>query len=275
MEEERTVPNPYLWGMRGEVKPTILGGLEVGFFRMIQLGGQGYSSNFSVWVDAFLSQDNFHSNQVGKSTEPGNQLAGIDLRWKFLDAPFALYGQVVGDDEDKFLPNALMFQYGIEGWKSLENSTLRVFAEYADLTSYWWTGDPRTRNISYGHGRYRDGYRYRGRPIGHWADQDSQILSIGGLLVNDEGTGWGSTIRFGDLNAGPLRNAPPHQRSLGNSSVSDEVTTEYFSFEIYNDRQYPQYGLSVHTSVGWESLDVVGGTKDDGLSAFLSLTRTF
>ena len=32
MEKERTVSNPYLWGLRGEVKPTILGGLEVGFF---------------------------------------------------------------------------------------------------------------------------------------------------------------------------------------------------------------------------------------------------
>ena len=39
-----------------------------------------------------------------------------------------------------------------------------VFAEYADLTSYWWTGDPRTRNITYGHHIYREGYRYRGRP---------------------------------------------------------------------------------------------------------------
>jgi hypothetical protein len=274
MEDERDssidYPNHYLWGMRGEVAPTIVDGLEIGFFRMLQLGGDGRTNSLKMWIDGFLSQDNETDTE-----QPGNQLAGIDLRWKLLDAPIALYGQVAGEDEDNFLPNSLMFQYGLEVWTSLEDFTFRVFAEYADLTSYWWTGDPRTRNISYGHHIYGEGYRYRGRPIGHWADQDSQILSLGGLLVNDEGTGWGSTIRFGDLNAGPLRNAPPHQGSLGNSSVSDDVTTEYFSFDIYNARQYPQHGLSVHTSVGWESLDVVGGNKDDGLSAFLSLTRTF
>jgi len=62
---------------------------------------------------------------------------------------------------------------------------------------------------------------------------------------------------------------------LGNSSVSNEVTTEYFSLDVFNARQYPQYGLSAYTSIGWESLDVIGGSKDDGLSAFLSVTRTF
>ena len=184
MEEERTVPNPYLWGMRGEIKPTILGGLEVGFFRMIQLGGEGRPEGLSTWVDAFLSQDNYGANTGNndRSKEPGNQLAGIDLRWQLFDSPFALYGQLVGEDEDKFLPNCLMFQYGMEAWTNLVDSTLRVFAEYADLTSYWWTDDPRTRNITYGHHIYKDGYRYRGRPLGHWADQDSRILSFGGVL---------------------------------------------------------------------------------------------
>ena len=275
MEDERHVPKPYIWGMRGVIRPTLINGLEIGFFRMMQLGGEGYPSNFSVWVDAFLSHDNFHSHESGKATEPGNQLAGIDLRWKVLDLPIAIYGQVAGEDEDKFLPNALMFQYGIEGWKNLGGSTIRVFAEYADLTSYWWTGDPRTRNVSYGHARYQDGYRYRGRPIGHWADQDSQILTIGGFLQKNNGVGWGTNLRAGNLNAGPLENRPPHNGSFGNSSVSNGVTTDYFSFDVFNARQFTQYGLSVHTSIGWESLAPKGGQKDDGLSGFLSLTSIF
>ena len=275
MEDERTVPNSYLWGMRGEVRPTIIDGLEIGFFRMMQMGGDGYPFNLSVLADAFLSQDNFSSQDVGKSTEPGNQLAGIDFRWKVLDLPIAIYGQVAGEDEDNFFPNSLFFQYGIEGWRNLGSSTLRFFAEYADITSYWWTGDPRTRNVTYHHGRYQDGYRYRGRPIGHWADQDSQIFSFGGLLQRRDGVGWGFNLRTGDLNAGPLKNPPPHDGDLGYSSVSNGVTTDYFSFDLFNARQYPQYGLSVHTSLGWEFLEPKGGQKDDGLSGFLSLTRIF
>jgi hypothetical protein len=268
MEEERTVPNPYLWGMRGEVKPTILGGLEVGFFRMIQLGGDGRPDGLSTWVDAFLSQDNYGANSGNddRSKEPGNQLAGIDLRWQLFDSPFALYGQVVGEDEDKFLPNCLMFQYGIEAWTNLEDSTLRVFAEYADLTSYWWTDDPRTRNITYGHHIYNDGYRYWGRPLGHWADQDSQILSLGGVLQKENGIGWGTTIRTGKLN---------EDGAGTNSSVSSSTSTDYFSVDVFNSRKYPAYGLSVNTSFGWESLQLAGTKKDDGLAGYLTLTRTF
>lgn len=264
LEKERTVPNPYLWGMRGEVKPTIVDGLEIGFFRMMQLGGKGYPSSFSVWVDAFLSQDNFHSHQLGKATEPGNQLAGIDIRWNVFDAPIALYGQVAGEDEDKFFPNALMFQYGVEGWRQFGDSTLRVFVEYSDLTSYWWNGHQEKHDISYNHSRYADGFRFRGRPIGHWADQDSQILSVGGLLLRNDGVAWGTILRNGVLNSGG---------SLI-SSVS-ESSSEYFSFDLFNARQYSQYGLSVHTSLGWESLHPKGGKKDDGLSGFLSLSRVF
>ena len=56
LEEERHVPNPLLWGMRGDLSPTILDGLELGFFRVIQLGGQGRPQGLSTFVDAFLSQ---------------------------------------------------------------------------------------------------------------------------------------------------------------------------------------------------------------------------
>ena len=268
MEKERNVSNPYLWAMRGKVKPTILGNLEVGFFRVIQLGGEDRPEDLSTWIDAFLSQDNYGANTGNndRSKEPGNQLAGIDFRWQVFDAPIALYGQLVGEDEDKFLPNCLMFQYGAESWLKLENSTLRIFAEYADLTSYWWTDDPRTHNISYGHHIYNDGYRYRGRTIGHWADQDSQILSLGSLFLKNNGIGWGSTLRIGKLN---------EDGTGANSSVSADTSIDYSSIEIFNARQYPDYNLAVHTSLGWESLQPLGGVQDDGVSGFLSLTRSF
>ena len=153
----------------------------------------------------------------------------------------------------------------MESWKNLGDSTLRVFAEYADLTSYWWTGDPRTRNISYGHHIYNDGYRYRGRPVGHWADQDSQIISIGGILQRMDGIGWGGTLRTGKLN----------EDGSGRNSVSDNTSTDYFSFDVFNARQYPQYDLSVHTSLGWESLQPQGKAKDDLLTGSIVLTRQF
>ena len=86
-----------------------------------------------------------------------------------------------------------MFQYGIEAWRNWNDSTVRIFAEYTDLTSTWWTSDPNVRNVTYGHSIYKDGYRYRGRPLGHWADTDSKITSLGAVLQFDSGIGWGYT----------------------------------------------------------------------------------
>ena len=159
-----------------------------------------------------------------------------------------------------------MFQYGIEGWKKFDDSTLRIFAEYADLTSYWWTNDPRTRNISYAHHIYKDGYRYRGRPIGHWADQDSKILTLGSLFLDNDGIGWGAKVRSGKLN----------EDGIGSNSVSNGFTTHYLSIDFFNSRFYSKFDMSVFTSIGLESLDKRAlDSKDEGLSAFLSISRSF
>ncbi len=267
MEEERHVPNPLLWGMRGDLSPTILDGLELGFFRVIQLGGQGRPQGLSTFVDAFLSQDNYGANTGNNdlSREPGNQLAGLDLRWRPFDAQFAVYGQVVGEDEDKFLPNALMFLYGIEGWMFWQESSLRFFAEYADLTSYWWNGATRTRNLTYGHHIYRDGYRYRGRPVGHWADQDAKILSFGSLFMKKDGISLGGIIRTGDLN----------EDGAGESSVSNSEVTNYTAFEFYNYTEPADLDISIHSSIGWESIKSKVTRTNESFTAFLSLTRLF
>ena len=267
LEKERHVPKPFLWGMRVEFAPTPVEGLEIGLFRMMQLGGTGRPQGFKTWADAFLSQDNTGAN-TGKdpAKEPGNQLAGLDFRWRPFELPVALYGQVVGEDEDHFLPNALMFQYGVETWTEMEDSTVRMFAEYADLTSTWWTDDPKSRNVTYGHHIYHDGYRYRGRPIGHWADQDSQILSLGMILQKDDGIGWGGTLRTGKLN----------EDGTGGSSVSNGHSTDLLSIEVYNSRVYPDYDMEVKTSLGWERLKPDNSlAKNEGLTAYLSLTRLF
>jgi hypothetical protein len=268
MEKERHVPEPFLWGMRVEFAPTPVEGLEIGLFRMMQLGGEGRPQGFSTWIDAFLSQDNYGANSMyqDKSKEPGNQLAGLDLRWRPFDLPFAIYGQVAGEDEDKFLPNALFFQYGVETWATLESLTLRVFAEYADLTSTWWTDDPNSRNVTYGHTIYNDGYRYRGRTIGHWADQDSQILSLGMILLKDDGIGWGGTLRVGKLN----------EDGTGSSSVSNGYSTDLLSFEVYNSRVYPDHNFEVQTSVGWEKFEVLTTPETDSSITFsISLSKLF
>jgi len=55
------------------------------------------------------------------------------------------------------------------------------------------------------HGIYQTSYRYRGRSIGHDADNDARILSIGLLLVDDRDTQWHVHVRYGELNSGDRR----------------------------------------------------------------------
>ena len=91
-----------------------------------------------------------------------------------------------------------------------------------------------------------DGYRFHGRPIGHWADQDSQILSLGGLLLSENGNGLGTIIRNGNLN----------EDGTGTSSVSSGYASDYFQIEIYNFRAYSRFGLETQTTLGWEEIKV-------------------
>ena len=90
-------------------------------------------------------------------------------------------------------------------------------------------------------------------------------MSIGGVLQRDNGIGWGTILRTGNLN----------EDGGGQSSVSNGIATDYFSIDVFNSRKYPAYGLSVNTSFGMESLKPAGGKTDDGLVGYLTLTRAF
>ena len=282
LEDERTVPNAMLWGMRLDTSPAFIDGFDLGFFRIFQLGGKGRPFNFRTLADAFLAQDNYGANTGNNdfSKEPGNQIAGFDMRWKVLDTPVALYTQIAGEDEDNFLPNALFYQVGLEYWHKLHSSTLTLFAEYTDLTSYWWTGDVRTRNNTYNHESiYADGYRYNGRVIGHWADQDSRILSIGCLFELANNQEYSFITRFGVLNDEPILNPVPHDRNIlsgellnGTSSVSEGLSTDYFSTDIQTKIKLSTLETDISFSIGWESFNNLSINKS-GVNSYLLVTR--
>ena len=47
-----------------------------------------------------------------------------------------------------------------------------------------------------------DGYRYRGRSIGHSMDNDGRMISAGVSLDRDDGDQWRGLVRIVDLNRG-------------------------------------------------------------------------
>lgn len=269
MEDERTsYPHPWLFGSRVDFAPIIAPGLEIGLSRTIQWGGQGRPNGVDIFVDALLSRDNISSDDPDKAREPGNQLAGVDLRYKLPGkTPVALYGQWIGEDEDKFMPNAIMNLYGLETWGEAEGGTWRAYLEYVDTGVWWWTDDTHTRDAAYNHSIYRDGYRHRGRSVGHSADSDSELMTFGLIYLSDSGRGCGLVLRNGELNRGTNPDTSDH------SSVSNLQTTNLFSVDFFT-RWDANFGR-VTLGVGWEDLDPSTGDGSEEFTGFLRLNRSF
>ena len=81
-EHSTPVANNLTWGARLSFRP--LTQLEVGLSRTAQWGGQGRPTNLKSFTNLLLGRDNVGQGQDASITidnEPGNQLAGIDLKW--------------------------------------------------------------------------------------------------------------------------------------------------------------------------------------------------
>jgi len=144
---------PYLMGMRLVVRP--LPELELGASRTAQWGGEGRDNSWSAFWKAVTGRDNQDDDP---NNQPGNQLGGFDARYS-LDhwlSGVAVYGQMIGEDEAASLPSKYMYQAGAS-WRS---TRAMAFVEWTDSTA----GIP---GVAYNHHIYTDGYRYRGRPLGH------------------------------------------------------------------------------------------------------------
>ena len=119
-----------------------------------------------------------------------------------------------------------------DGWDCLvangrrifrDDWSTRVFAEFAGTSCQFYESSE-LFNCAYNHGIYQTGYRYRARSIGHGADNDARIVSIGVLLVNGADTQWRSVFRFGSLNRS---GAPDPRHSL--SATKQEIASVDFS----------------------------------------------
>ena len=116
LEDGRAVPNTRLFGWQVNFRP--LPDLEVSLERTAQWCGSGRPCGFDTFVDLLLGRDNQGDEGVDRAEEPGNQLAGLSLRWASPvgDAPYAVYAQFTGEDEASDLPSKFLGLGGIEYW---------------------------------------------------------------------------------------------------------------------------------------------------------------
>jgi len=244
MESGRHVPNAQFFGMRFNFKP--LSTLEIGVSRSAQWCGDGRPCDAGTFADLFLGNDNRGDAGIGLQNEPGNQLAGVDFRWspKVFRSSVALYGQFMGEDEAGGFPSRWLGQFGGE-WTGylFEHWSTRVYAEFAGTSCQFYESSE-LFNCAYNHGIYQTGYRYRSRSLGHAADNDSRLISLGAILVDTRDIQWRALIRYGALNRG---GAPDVRNSL------TPTRQDIVSFDLSHSRVFSSGVIDV--GAGFESVD--------------------
>ncbi len=244
LESDREIPNAQFFGMRFNFRP--LDSLEIGLSRTAQWCGDGRPCDADTFLDLLVGRDNVGDEGIGADNEPGNQLAGIDFRWsaRLFDQPIAVYGQFIGEDEAGGFPSRWFGQFGGEWTGHIARRwSTRLYAEFSGTSCQFYESSE-LFNCAYNHGTYSTGYRYRGRSIGHPADNDARIVSIGGVMLDEADTRWRFLARYGKLNRG----GAPDPRNTLTPTPQDIV-----SVDISHSRVVP-FGL-VDVGIGYESVD--------------------
>jgi hypothetical protein len=199
LEDDRDVPDALLFGARFAFRP--VPSLEIGLSRTAQWCGEDRPCDLETFTNLLLGRDNKTSG-LTPDQEPGNQLAGGDVRWT--GGPhgrrYAVYGQMIGEDEAGGTPSKFIGRFGAEYWgyAGFLSGSYRIYAEAAD-TAADFLGTSQF-NLAYEHSIYTDGYRYRGRAIGDSMDNDSLGFTLGAILVRDDARQWSARLQYVELN---------------------------------------------------------------------------
>lgn len=193
------VPNVRFLAARVSFKPRPW--LELSLTRTAQWCGGDRPCGWSTFSDMLLGRDNQVAGAGGTDDQPGNQMAGYDMRmrspWKSL--PLAFYTQWIGEDEAGGLPSKFLGLFGLESWGSSKVGGWRLRAEFADTTCSFPRRHPEF-GCAYRNSIYPQGYTYRGRPIGHAMDNDSRMYTLAGLLNHNNGDTFSLSLRRVELN---------------------------------------------------------------------------
>ena len=182
-------------GMRVAFKPAQI--VEVALSRSAQFCGNGRTCDLRTFRNVLFGNDNV-GLRVSLEDEPGNQMAGADIRVTspFRSLPFAIYAQLIGEDNSSTgIPERYLGLFGLETWALLDSgAAVRSRLEYANTRCKFDTGDEGA-DCAYRQTIFFAGYRYRGRNIGHTTDADSESVALAVSLTRPRGDQWSLRLR--------------------------------------------------------------------------------
>jgi hypothetical protein len=200
LDEQRDFSNQVVAGIKLAIEP--IDGLNIGFNRALQLCGNGRPCGLKTWANSFIGIGN--ADNTGTFDEPGNQIAGVDIRYgnHIGNVTYSLYGELIGEDED----NIIIDQISILSGASLnfpisgDGTQLRLTGEYSDTFANRSFPGRERGSSTYNNFIYRDGFTYRGRAIGHSLDGDSRLVSFTGSVVDRRNRVFRASFRHADVN---------------------------------------------------------------------------
>jgi Capsule assembly protein Wzi len=197
--------HPLLFGMRIQARP--LDGLEISLERTAQWCGEGRSCTLDDFWNLWSGNDNAGEN-VDPEDEPGNQLAGWDIRWASPvgDWNYALYNQHTGETIDNKIPRPYRLDLaGIETWGDgpADGSSWRAGLEWAQTRCGGTENGEKLWDCAYNSAIFSpDGYRYRGRVMGHSMDGDGEMFSARYVRVDATANTLSVVARYTAVNEG-------------------------------------------------------------------------
>jgi hypothetical protein len=202
MENQREdIDSPLFMAWRVVVMP--FNKFELGFSRTAQFCGDELECDLEVFGNLLAGNDNVGFDTT-EENEPGNQMAGFDIRWNspIGKLPYAIYGQYIGEDESSYLPAKYLKQLGLEVWTPLvDGGLVQGYFEYASTTCSANTDRGPYYNCAYNQGRFDvEGYRYKGRVVGYTSDRDAENWALGAKYAAADGSLWTATARRSRLN---------------------------------------------------------------------------
>jgi hypothetical protein len=252
------VPDVRFFAARVNFKPRAW--LEFGLTRTAQWCGGERKCDWDTFADMVLGNDNQGSSTTPEE-EPGNQMAGYDMRlrspWRAL--PLVFYTQWIGEDEAGGLPSKFMGQFGLETWGSGRLGDWRLRAEYTDTTCNFSRQSPEF-GCAYRHPIYPQGYAYRGRVIGDSMDNDSRRYTLAGTFTLASGDFVGLTLRRMNIN-----------RDGGGHSIS-EAPLDVDNVELRYSRVMGAGNVSV--GLGYEDPAIQPGSSS-GFHGFVTWQQGF
>ncbi len=266
MENERLdIDSPLFMAWRIVIMP--FNDVELGFSRTAQFCGDQLVCDADSFFNMLAGNDNVGIDATPEN-EPGNQMAGFDIRWNspIGNWPYAIYSQMIGEDESSYVPAKYLMQLGAEFWKPLvDGGLVQGFMEYSSTTCSANSGRGPYYNCAYNQGLFNvEGYRYHGRVVGHTTDRDAETYSVGATYTAPDGELWSATARMSRLNRddfGDFRN-----------TVSP-VPADYAALEIGWRGEW--LGQRIDVDLGLESLEPAGGEHDVEPFGFVRWTHAF